>query len=215
MQESWGTRWLAIPADRDQLASDYDGVLTALARLRTRKLAVFGPEPPSVKGLTYNSRHLDRRSSPVSTGRPGIRPRRSLPDADRFGHRRRREGAAGTLYRLEGARLAETPKQRRNRLAAFATSFYLYLATHSEVFATMEETAHLDYQPDGGVEAAGAERGRGRESEPWFVRSVPRRQRPDASTSISEAGRTALSGPALRREPSWCLCSTKRDGRLG
>jgi hypothetical protein len=172
VQESWGTRWLAIPVDRDQSFSSYDGVLMALARLRTRKLAVFGPELPSVKGLTYNSRDLDRRFL------AGL-DRKTWDSTAAFVAGRLSDSVIdaavkqlpGPWYRLEGAKLAATLKRRRERLAAFATTFYLYLAKHSEVFATMEaETAHLDYQPDGGVEVRVGSMAGGREQESWFVR---------------------------------------------
>ena len=172
VQERWGTRWLAIPVDRDQAFSSYDGVLMALARLRTRKLAVFGPELPSVKGLTYNSRHLDRRFL------AGL-DRKTWDSTAAFVAGRLTDSVIDAAvkrlpepwYRLEGAKLATTLKRRRGRLAAFATTFYLYMAKHSEVFATMEaETAHLDYQPDGGVEVRVGSMAGGREQEPWFVR---------------------------------------------
>jgi len=172
VQERWGTRWLAIPVDRDQSFSDYDGVLMALARLRTRKLAVFGTELPSVKGLTYNSRHLDRRFL------AGL-DRKTWDSTAAFVAGRLTDSVIDAAvkqlpepwYRLEGAKLAATLKQRRNRLPAFATSFYLYMAEHSEIFATMEaETAHLDYQPDGGIEVRLRSGADGSESEPWFVR---------------------------------------------
>lgn len=172
VQERWGTRWLAIPVDRDQSFSDYDGVLMALARLRTRKLATFGPELPSVKGLTYNSRHLDRRFL------AGL-DRKTWDSTAAFVAGRLTDSVIDAAvkqlpepwYRLEGAKLAATLKQRRERLAAFATTFYLYMARHSEVFATMEaEIARLDYQPDGGIEVRVWRAAEGSESEPWFVR---------------------------------------------
>lgn len=172
VQESWGTRWLAIPVDRDQAFSDYDGVLMAIARLRTTKLAVFEPELPSVKGLTYNSRHLDRRLL------AGL-DRRIWDSTAAFVAARLSDSVIDAAvrklpepwYRLEGAMLVRTLQQRREGLAAFATAFYLYMAKHSEVFATMEdETVHMDYQPDGSVEVRVGRRADGSEQAPWFIR---------------------------------------------
>lgn len=172
VQESWGTRWLAIPVDRDQSFSDYDGVLMAIARLRTPKLAVFGPELPSVRGLTYNSRHLDRRLL------AGL-DRKTWDSTAAFVAGRLTDSIIDAAvqrlpepwHRLEGARLARTLKQRRERLTPFASTFYLYMAKHSEVFATAEaEIAHLDYQPDGGVEVRVTRMADGGEQEPWFMR---------------------------------------------
>lgn len=172
IQESWGTRWLAIPVDRDQAFSSYDGVLMAIARLRTTKLAVFGSEYPSLRGLSRNSRSLDRRllagferaawdsTASFVVARLGDSvidaAVRKMPEA---------------YYRLAGPRLSTTLKQRRDQLATFATKFYLRMAEHSEVHATKEaEKAHLVYHSDGGVEVRVARRADGQEQAPWFIR---------------------------------------------
>lgn len=170
--ESWGTRWLAIPVDRDQAFSNYDGALMALARLRTRKLAAFGPDIPSVKGLTYNSRFLDRRflsgvewKTWDSTAAYVVS---RLTDSVIDNATKRMPPA---YYRLAGPRLAATLKSRRDQLRAFARTFYLYMARRSEVHGTLEgETVHLAYQDDGGVEVRVSRRGDGEEAAPWFVR---------------------------------------------
>jgi hypothetical protein len=167
--EPWGTRWMAIPVDRDQSFSSYDGVLMALARLRTPKLAVFGPEIPSVRGLMYNSRSLDRRvlagleqaawDSVAGfvvarlTDSVLAQAARKLPDP---------------WYRLEGRRLVETLKQRRGMLAASAISLYQRLAKHPEVHATREsEILQLTHHPDGALELRIAP---GPGGPPWFTR---------------------------------------------
>lgn len=172
IRESWGTRWLAIPVDRDQAFSSYDGALLAIARLRTPKLAVFSSEYPSLRGLSRNSRSLDRRllagferAAWDSTASFVVaRLSDSVIDA---AVRKMPEA----YYTLAGPRLSTTLKQRRDQLATFATKFYLRLAEHSEVHATKEaETTHLLYQPDGGVDVRVARRVGDQEQFPWFVR---------------------------------------------
>lgn len=171
-RESWGTRWLAIPVDRDQAFSSYHGILLAIARLRTPKLAGFGSEYPSLRGLSRNSRSLDRRllagferAAWDSTASFVVaRLSDSVIDA---AVRKMPEA----YYKLAGPRLSTTLKQRRDQLATFATKFYLRMAEHSEVHATKEaETAHLVYHPDGGVDVRVATRAEGQERTPWFVR---------------------------------------------
>jgi hypothetical protein len=172
LPESWGTRWLAIPVDRDQAFSNYDGALMALARLRTRKLAVFGPDIPSVQGLTYNSRFLDRRflagldwNAWDSTAAFVVSRLTDSVIDDAVKH------LPPAYYRIAGPHLAATLKQRRDRLRSFARTFYLFLAKQSEVYATMEaETVLLDYRDDGGVLVQVSGRAEWDAPAPWFER---------------------------------------------
>jgi len=163
---------ITIPVDRDQAFSSYDGVLMAIACLRTPKLAVFDSEYPSLRGLSRNSRSLDRRllagferaawdstaSFVVARLSDSVieAAARKLPEA---------------YYQAAGTRLASTLKQRRGQLREFATRFYLRMAEHSEVHATQDaETAQLIYHPDGGVEVRVARRVGDQKQSPWFIR---------------------------------------------
>jgi hypothetical protein len=170
--EPWGTRWMAIPVDRDQSFSSYDGVLMAIARLRTPKLAVFGPEIPTIRGLMYNSRTLDRRllagvERPVWDSTAAFVVSRLTDSAIAEAARKLPE----PYYRLEGAHLVETLKQRRRTLQASAISFYQRLAEKPQIHATMEaELVQLTHHPDGAIEVRiGPETGAGA-GQPWFVR---------------------------------------------
>lgn len=55
------TVWRPIPRDRDQAFVRYDGLFLKLARQAHPKLVVFQPAYPSLLGLTWNGRDLDRR----------------------------------------------------------------------------------------------------------------------------------------------------------
>lgn len=170
--EPWGTRWMAIPVDRDQSFSSYDGVLMALARLRTPKLAVFGPEIPSVRGLMYNSRSLDRRllsdlERPVWDSTAAFVVSRLTDSVLAQAVRKLPE----PYYRLEGARLIETLTQRRGKLAGSAISLYRRLAKHPEVHATLEsEIVELIHHPEGTVELRIAPASAETAGSPWFTR---------------------------------------------
>jgi hypothetical protein len=54
-------RWTPIPRDRDQAFARFDGLLLSLARLSAPQLVEFSPTYPSMVGLTWNARVLDRR----------------------------------------------------------------------------------------------------------------------------------------------------------
>ena len=170
--ESWGTRWMPIPVDRDQSFSSYDGVLMAIARLRTPKLAVFGPEIPTVRGLMYNSRSLDRRllsglERAVWDSTAAFVVSRLTDSAIAEAARKMPE----PYYRLQGAYLVETLKQRRGMLQASAIRLYRRLAEKPQVHATMEsELMQLTHHPDGAIEVRiGPEAGAGA-GQPWFMR---------------------------------------------
>jgi len=53
--------WVPIPRDRDQAFARFDGLLLSLARLSAPQLVAFSPDYPSIVGLTWNARVLDRR----------------------------------------------------------------------------------------------------------------------------------------------------------
>jgi len=53
--------WAPIPRDRDQAFARYDGLLLDLARLSAPQLVEFSAKYPSVVGLTWNARVVDRR----------------------------------------------------------------------------------------------------------------------------------------------------------
>lgn len=74
-------------------------------------------------------------------------------------------------YRLQGAHLVETLKQRRGMLQASAISFYQRLAEKPQVHATMQsELVQLTHHSDGAIELRiGPEAGPGA-GQPWFVR---------------------------------------------
>ena len=53
--------WSPIPRDRDQALARFDGLLLALARLSAPQLVAFSEHYPSMVGLTWNARVVDRR----------------------------------------------------------------------------------------------------------------------------------------------------------
>jgi hypothetical protein len=53
--------WIPIPEDRDQAFARFDGLFLSIARVRAPQLVKFGEGIPSMLGMTWNGRDLDRR----------------------------------------------------------------------------------------------------------------------------------------------------------
>jgi hypothetical protein len=151
--------WLALPEDRDQAFSKYDGLMLALARLAMPFLLNFGPKYASPVGVGWNGRELDRRFltylpdatwdtvaaelvAAASDSAIDAAVRRMPPEA----------------YPLEGARLAETLKIRRDRLAAYEPRFRAVLLEEAELHATdASEAVSISRYADGRVTVTIAE----------------------------------------------------------
>ncbi len=120
-----GSTWRALPVDRDQAFASFDGWLAAAVRPALPKLVRFTPAFPSVRGLTSNSRALDRRvlshlpraawDSVVGVVQLGLADNvlahavLSIPPPWR---------------RLAGARIEAVLRARRDRLPTMAARFY-------------------------------------------------------------------------------------------
>lgn len=166
------TLWRPIPVDRDQAFARYDGVLLALARLRTAKLSVFGPSYPRLHGLMWNSGVLDRRllaglsraTWDSIIGSVVARLSDSVIDAAV-------QQMPEAYWRLSGSAIASALKQRRDGLRPIASEFYASLARRPEVhLAAVGTLAQVSYQPDGSVELRLAPDPAGIAAVSWFVR---------------------------------------------
>ncbi len=129
--------WEPIPEDRDQAFVRFDGLFLGLARVHAPQLVKFGDNVPGMLGMTWNGRDVDRRlltgleqsvwdsvaaalTARITDGVIDSAVRR-LPEAH---------------FRLEGTRLAETLRHRRDALPAAATAFYRHLAGEVDVHGT-------------------------------------------------------------------------------
>ena len=148
-----GWLWLPIPVDRDQAFARYDGLLLAIARLRTTKLSRFGPEFPHLQGLIRNSVSLDHRLL-------AMLPRAVWDSVRGFVVERLSDAVIDSavaqmpeVYRVRSAAMiAASLKERRGGLASIATEYYLLLARRPEIHVGTGDTAELNYQADGSVE---------------------------------------------------------------
>ncbi len=176
--------WQPMPEDRDQAFSRYDGIVLGLARPRQPRFVVFGPDYPNILGLTWNGWEQDRvlltgLEWPVweETARD---LQRRLPDdvIERAARRMPPE-----YFEIDGERLIEALRQRREKLPEAARKYYELLAGKVDVQGTDQaEAAQISRLPDGDLEvklAAAASDG-APAGEPYYTR----RFHPDETNEV-------------------------------
>jgi hypothetical protein len=126
--------WTPIPRDRDQAFAKFDGLLLSLARLSYPQLVEFSPTYPSMVGLSWNARVVDRRLltglewpawDSIATSLQGRLTDSVIDDAVQH---------LPPELRVKNQQwLAGALKSRRDRLPAAARRFYRLLAAEVEV----------------------------------------------------------------------------------
>jgi hypothetical protein len=135
--EKGGTRWEPIPMDRDQAFSKFDGLILAAARASQPRFVNFERTYPTIVGLGWNGRLVDRRYL-AELDRPDFQAvalelQRALTNAAIEKAARRMPAA---YYRVNGAKTVARLQARRDRLPWLADRFYEMLADEAEVQAT-------------------------------------------------------------------------------
>ncbi len=151
VDEGKDASWLPVPYDRDQAFVRLDGFLLLIARQTYPQLVNFSDTYPSMLGLTWNGRDLDRRlltglEWPVwdSTAR-ALAARLTDSVINAAVHRLPPE-----YYAKDGERLAHALRARRDRLPRAAHDFYRLLASQVDVHASDDaETAVAERSADG------------------------------------------------------------------
>jgi hypothetical protein len=150
------TLWVPIPRDRDQAFVRYDGVMLSIARGAAPQLVKFGPHYPSILGLTWNGRDLDRHYL------VGL----ELPEWDSIAAELQSrltneaiESAVAHLppsnLALDSARLASALKSRRDEMPKAARRYYRHLAGQVDLQATdASEMVSVERTDDGRAEIA-------------------------------------------------------------
>lgn len=146
------TVWIPVPRDRDQAFIGFDGFLLSLAQLTAPRLVPFEAEPP-MRGMTHNSRFIDRRLL------AGL-DRATFDSVARFVQSRLTdevfaeglERLPPEYQRLAGEEVMAVLRARRDQLPEIAGAFYRRLADAVDVHATDEEDlAVVDRDADGHV----------------------------------------------------------------
>ena len=141
--------WTPVPRDRDQAFARFDGLLLSLARLSVPQLVEFSPTYPSMVGLTWNARVVDRRLLSglewAAWDSVAADLQRRLTDSvidDAVRH------LPPEFVERNGAWLAGALKSRRDRLPGAAHDFYRLLAAEAEVYGSdkpeLVTAAHTD-----------------------------------------------------------------------
>jgi hypothetical protein len=147
-------RWIPVPKDRDLAFVKFDGLLLDLIRPSQPRLVDFEDSYPSILGLTWQARFLDRRHladldwPAWAAVAEEMWAQLTDPVID---------AAAARLlppyYRLHGPTLAAQLKARRQGLPVAARRFYTLLAREAEVHGTDEaDSLQILRQRDGAVE---------------------------------------------------------------
>jgi hypothetical protein len=197
--------WLPVPYDRDQAFVRLDGVLLGIARQSYPQLVNFGDDYPSMLGLTWNGRALDRRlltglEWPVwdSTAR-ALTARLTDSVIDAAVHRLPPE-----YFARDGERLARTLRVRRDKLPAAAQRFYRLLAGQVEVHASDDaELAVAERRGDGTLDLTVARRAKdGEFAEPFFRRHFARNETKEVRLFLGQGADSVRirgeGGPLLR-----------------
>jgi hypothetical protein len=147
-------RWVAVPKDRDLAFVNFDGLVLSVVRPAAPRLVKFEEEFPSIFGLTWQARFVDRRFLAGLSWPEWERAARDLQSAltdtviDDAVRRMPRE-----LYAIDGPRLARKLKARREALRPAARRFYELLAEEVELHATdRADTVEAVRQPDGSLD---------------------------------------------------------------
>ena len=145
--------WSPIPEDRDMAFVRYDGIALRVAAVYLPILQRYGPEYPAMKGLTLHGWEQDRwllagLSWPTWEQLAGDLQRRITDDAIDAAVR----AMPPEYVALDGERLGEALRGRRDRLARGARLFYLHLARQVDVhLSDQREDVRVERRSDGSM----------------------------------------------------------------
>ena len=148
-----GRRWLPIPRDRDQAFVRYDGFLLSQARKIEPKLLNFGAKYNDIDGATWNGRDLDRRilaelpRSVWDSVAAVLKGRLTDDVLARAAH-----AMPAEYYPVDGARLEQALRGRRDGFDRMVDTYYRMLAHQVEVYGSdRADQARVERQDDATV----------------------------------------------------------------
>lgn len=149
-----GAAWLPIPRDRDMAFAKSEGILMPLARVRYPQFVNFSGEYPSMVGLAWQGRVLDRRllssleRSAWDSVVADLRARLTDVVIDDAVARLPRE-----YHEIHGTWLSATLRARRDMWPSAAERLYRQLAADADVHATdAADEAEVRVHEDGDLE---------------------------------------------------------------
>ena len=150
---SGGYRWRPVPRDRDQAFVQLDGFLKGLARNYEPRLVPFGPEYPSVEGLSRNAWDIDRNFL-VGVSRSEwlaiVQDVQRLITDQVIGQAVREMPAEH--FAIAGADLAHALRTRRDDLPDAAEKLYEIVFKYADVHGTdVDEVGVVERLEDGSL----------------------------------------------------------------
>ena len=146
--------WVPVPKDRDLAFVKFDGVMITLIRPSAPRLVDFEDRYPSILGLTWQARFVDRRHlsglewSDWQSVVDDLRGRLTNPVIDAAV-----KSLPPEFYAIAGPGLAARLKERRDRLPDAAHRFYALLAREPEIHASdQSDTVEAVRREDGGID---------------------------------------------------------------
>jgi hypothetical protein len=146
--------WVPVPKDRDLAFVRFDGLMLDLVRPSAPRLVDFEDQYPSILGLTWQGRFLDRRHlsglewkdwQEAVTELQGRLTNAVIADAVRR--------MPPEYYPLKGAEITHHLQKRRDLLGAAAHRFYALLAREPEVHASGQaDVVEMVRREDGGLD---------------------------------------------------------------
>ncbi len=146
--------WVPVPKDRDLAFVRFDGLMIDLIRPSSPRLVDFKETYPSILGLTWQARFVDRRHlaglewgdwQPIVADLQARLTDVVIDDAVKR--------LPPEYHAIDGAWLAASLKGRRNALPAAAHHFYALLAREAEVHASnQDDTVETVRREDGGLD---------------------------------------------------------------
>ncbi len=142
----------AIPRDRDQVYTLFDGLLVKpLASFAQKGVQSFGPKIKDVPSYNFPARYLDHRftnEEPLETWTTIAKDLQArLTDAEIESAVKR---LPPEIFPISGQRIIDNLKARRNNLVSYAEAYYKFLAREVDIVGTKEkEIFDVHSQPDG------------------------------------------------------------------
>jgi hypothetical protein len=164
--------WHPIPEDRDQAFARYEGAAVRMAAGYVPQLRTFGRDYDHMTGLTFNGREQDRWLLPALPREAYREVASEMKDAltDEVLERAARR-MPPEWHAIDGKRLVEALKSRREKLVEAADRFYLHLAGEVDVQGTnADEVARVRHLEGGAVQVDVARRTGETEATPYFSR---------------------------------------------
>lgn len=146
--------WQPIPEDRDQAFVSYEGLMLGWLRFRVPQLVTFGFKYPSIEGLTWNGRFIDRFILPSLERNAYLEISKDIQRkvTDEIIERAVR-CMPKEYFELRGESIISALKRRKELLGVVAERYYRHLAAQVDIHCTQKnEAVDVRHHDNGDIE---------------------------------------------------------------